>query len=874
MLAITNDDINFLTDKEQFPVLAKHAEQIVNKAVYGNPDDVKCVLNYAQRSDQPGLAIICHKRLAMEQGSLEDALQWLLLMQTCEVDSVEFATETIAIKDALLNTLDKQVFDNYASGLTEEELFATVAKADKYNTVIEAMAKAAIDDISVVSDNAAALEMINTFEQKYPKSQYAQIAFYYRLYHLSALKDWSNFSAAMPAVKTIDPVRAYIAALFLVSPTYRRNIENSSQPLELAKQYMQAAMSQDKQVLLYDVYQAFDWQNRVKLQTAKVQYYQILAASGLFGDEDKLNCSKKGLKTQLKTLVKQLDSIQFSSNDRGELAEKYYWLGRVYMLGSSKKYKLMAANNFGQCLVLGAPRKKYDSEAWKYLQDIHKELKVKISPISWLRKLMNYNGIVFKDVSSDNGLTGLGYTRVAIGDYNSDGLNDILFSGNHLYRNAGNMSFADVSTSANLDQLNSSGAVFADFNRDGLLDFVSYSHAEDGNGDTLMKNMDGTRFVSVNEKAGEIDDSFPSEAAAWVDTNNNGFPSLYVANYEKWQQRSGFPDFFWQNNDGYFSDKSVASGIRYPVYADNPGQAGRGVAPADFDNDGKQEILVTNYRLNRNFCWKQVDSLFVDMASLYGLTGTYKQGYYGHSIGADWGDYDNDGDLDLFVANLAHPRFLDISDKSMLLRNDGLKCKVVEGDSIYYWQFTDVTATSGITYDELHSDPLFFDADNDRLLDLYITSVYENDRSYLYHNNGDGTFTDITWLSGTRVYNGWGCASADLDRDGKLDLVVGSGNGAKILHNITETPNKALFVKPVWKSGSVLLEQEATDFAKLPQSPAYGTRVIVTLKSPKGQEYNLVRELSSAKGTGSQNAAELHFGIGESKVMQIKRFTP
>lgn len=160
----------------------------------------------------------------------------------------------------------------------------------------------------------------------------------------------------------------------------------------------------------------------------------------------------------------------------------------------------------------------------------------------------------------------------------------------------------------NISQLNSTGGLWADFNRDGLLDFVAISHNADSLGEALMKNQDRSRFVKVNERAGDIDDRFPTEGAAWIDIDGTGYPSLYCANYEKWQVRAGYPDFLWHNDKGYFSDMSEELGFRSPAYTDNPGLAGRGVAPADFDNDGTQEILVTNYRLTRNFCWDRQET--------------------------------------------------------------------------------------------------------------------------------------------------------------------------------------------------------------------------------------------------------------------------
>lgn len=869
--AITNEEIRFLCEKEQFQVLAKSYETIQSKIAKGNEEDLKTVLYYAHRAYLQDIAKQCHKRLARDYKSLEDALQWLFLCESSEVDSLQFYTDLNSITQALTDSLDHYVWLYYTKRCTEAELYDKIASADKYNTIIEAMAKDLIDEISIERSDSLALQKLQEFETKYPHSQYRSIALYYKLYNLANRKNWTGLIEALPPLANLDPTSAYITSLFLLSPTFRKDFTGQEDLLQLSAKYLANAYSDSEQTLLYDVYSADDWKARVLEQEVKLQYYQLIKPFGLFGDETETPILGKNSQKQYDDLLKLSAQVHFTHNDRGEQAEQNFWMAKVLLLSGKKNDKQKAAEHFTRCLILGSPRNRYDKESMAFMNRLRTELKIKEEPLKWMQNIAGYKGICFEDISDNANLAGKGYSRVALADYNSDGLIDILFNGKFLYKNAGKLQFIEVTDSAGCKDLNGSGGIFADFNKDGLLDFVSYSHSSDGQGDQLMKNMDNTRFVNVNDRAGDIDDTYPTEAVAWIDNNQTGYPSLYAANYEIWQKRSGYPDIFWENKNGYFSDKSYDYGFREPYYTDKPGLSGRGVAPADFDNDGKQEIYVTNYRLNRNFCWKQQDTLFVDVAALYGLAGTYKNGYYGHSIGADWGDYDNDGDLDLFVANLAHPRYIDISDISMLLRNDGLTYRVVENDTIYYWLFTDVTKQAGITYDELHSDPLFFDADNDGYLDLFITSVYDNERSYLYHNKGDGTFEDITWLAGARVYNGWGNATGDLDRDGLPDLVAGSGTGAKILHNKTVTKNKALYVKPVWKNENIELESQVKNFAIVPNSPAFGTRVEITLKRPFHKQKKLIRELCSAKGTGSQNAPELHFGINRAKVIAIKK---
>lgn len=384
---------------------------------------------------------------------------------------------------------------------------------------------------------------------------------------------------------------------------------------------------------------------------------------------------------------------------------------------------------------------------------------------------------------------GAGGSRIAIGDYDHDGWDDVLVGG-ALWRN-------------NKGKLEATGRSFpggawlwGDLNNDGALDLVACA-------------QDGVRLFAgpkLEEKAKLPALPSAPEGNALVDVDGDGLLDLYVATYET-DLGKGHPDALYRNKGGF----------RFEA-ADLPKHdwCGRGVNAADFDNDGDTDIYVSNYRLNPNHLWLNEGGKLKDVAAERGVQGVMVKNCYGHTIGSAWGDLDNDGDLDLIAANLAHPRFIEFSNKTMVYRNDG-------------GTFTDVFATSGIEFEETHSDVSMADVDNDGDLDVFFTSIYRERPNFLYQNEGGLKFRKITWKAGVISFNGWGHAWLDVDRDGDLDLIACCGGVPKLFRNE--------------RNGGSWIQVKAP----------VGARVIV------GRQ---IREVAAGRGTTSQDSQVQHFGLG------------
>lgn len=445
-------------------------------------------------------------------------------------------------------------------------------------------------------------------------------------------------------------------------------------------------------------------------------------------------------------------------------------------------------------------------------------------------------GAAFEDATDEVGLAGLRRSRVAVGDYDQDGDPDLCFQG-ALYRNDKGKQFVDVSADAGLVGRGAS-ALFGDYDNDGDLDLLLAAAKP-----RLFRNQ-GKKgrytFVEVTKESGlgAMAVASTPEGADWFDIDADGFLDFYLAAYEK-PMSKGHPDLLARNNgDGTFADFTADSGI-----GDVAPMCGRGVTASDFDQDGDLDLYISNYRLQVNFLFQNDGSgRLVDRSGEFGVQGDpdASGNWFGHTIGSCFGDVDNDGDFDLFCANLAHPRFVSqgFSNLSMLYMNSG------EAGG---YRFSDERQERGIRFQETHSDPAFVDFDNDGDLDLSITCIYEGVPSSLYQNDGSGRFTPVTFGSRAIAFNGWGQAWNDFDGDGDLDVVYASGSGVRYFRN-QGNDNHYIRVRLQGKKGN-----------------RFGVGARVEVETLEDEPRRQIREVRTARGTASQDGHTLHFGLGSYK---------
>ena len=276
----------------------------------------------------------------------------------------------------------------------------------------------------------------------------------------------------------------------------------------------------------------------------------------------------------------------------------------------------------------------------------------------------------------------------------------------------------------------------------------------------------------------------PGSGVALLDYDNDGWLDIYLLNGSTVEALKGKPApramLFHNNHDGTFTDVTTKAGVANERW-------GFGVAIGDYDNDGWPDIYVSNFGKNRLY-HNNHDGTFTDVTEKAGVM------LGGWSTGATWGDYDHDGLLDLFVPGYVKfdvdkppvagtggipPGFCQFRGINVMCGPRGLPG---EGDHLFHnngdGTFTDVSLKAGVAdsrgYYGLAS--VFVDVDDDGWLDLAVAN--DSVPNYLYINKHDGTFTDASYLSGFalsddgREQASMGIAVADFNHDGRVDLCV------------------------------------------------------------------------------------------------------
>ncbi len=421
----------------------------------------------------------------------------------------------------------------------------------------------------------------------------------------------------------------------------------------------------------------------------------------------------------------------------------------------------------------------------------------------------------FDNVTADARLTMLSNYAAAWGDIDDDGDPDLFTSG-QLWRNHGGL-FARVPGLTAPGQ-----GFFGDADNDGDLDLFAFS----GGPRVYLQQADGRWRPGFRAfpDSGIVD----SRGAAWADFDNDGLLDVYIGGYES----AGYePDeLYLANGDGSYSLAwtEEPSGP-YTTYT----KPGRGVTVCDFDEDGDQDVYVSNYRLEQNNLWINDGAAgFEEVALSYGVAGKdFGWDYsFGHTIGSAWGDLDNDGDFDLFVGNFSHAVYF--HDRPMFLENRGADAG---------WTFADRSADAGLAWQESYASPALGDYDNDGDLDLFFTTVYSGDHPVLYRNDGDWGFTDVTFAEGLAGITATYQASwADVDQDGQLDLVSGGD-----LYRNRGNDNHWLLVR---------LEGNGDTSNR----SAIGAQVRIDLG-----DRVITRQVEAGTGEGNMNDLTLHFGLGD-----------
>ncbi|MGA7622069.1 MAG: CRTAC1 family protein, partial [Candidatus Acidiferrales bacterium] len=488
------------------------------------------------------------------------------------------------------------------------------------------------------------------------------------------------------------------------------------------------------------------------------------------------------------------------------------------------------------------------------------------------RDVTKQSGIHFKHNSGAFGKKYLPETMgsgVCVLDYDNDGWQDILFVNSMdwpghkgaeksypaLYHNNKDGTFTDVTREAGLTiESYGLGCAVADYDNDGFEDIYITSLGSNH----LFHNLGNGKFSDVTAKAGVGDAGF-AVSAVWFDYDNDGKLDLFVSHYIDWSiakdqyctldnknksyctpqtYKGESSTLFHNKGDGTFENVTKRAGLHDPT------SKSLGVAMLDYDNDGWMDLFVANDTEPNKLYHNNHNGTFTDVAVPVGVAFS-ESGRVRAGMGVDAGDYDGSGWQSLVIGNFTN-------ESMSLYRNDGSGL------------FVDEEVSSGIrqmTLQALTFSCFFFDYDLDGRLDIFAANGHVSDDisvvqptlkyaqpAILFRSKGDRKFEDVSAKVGSAMQQpvvGRGAGYLDYDNDGDLDLVITANNGpARLLRNENGNQNDMLRVKLVGT-----------------RSNRDGIGAKVTLTASTGAR--LFRMVKTGSSYASQSELPLTFGLGK-----------
>jgi hypothetical protein len=465
---------------------------------------------------------------------------------------------------------------------------------------------------------------------------------------------------------------------------------------------------------------------------------------------------------------------------------------------------------------------------------------------------------------------------VAFLDFDNDGWQDLLFVNSMnwpgrpgapslpaLYHNNHNGTFTDVTKQAGLaTQMYGLGATAADFDNDGDIDIYITCLGPNH----LFSNLGGGKFSDVTARAGVGDPGF-STSAAWFDYDRDGRLDLFVANYVQWTIETDLTCMLDGRNKSYCTPESYKgqSSTLYHNKGDgtfenvtrkaglyDPTSKSLGVALIDYDNDGRMDLFVANDTQPNRLYKNRGDGTFVDVGMMAGVAFN-EAGVARAGMGVDAADYDGSGRQSLIIGNFSN-------EMMALYSNEGTGLFIDDAPTSTVGKASLLTLTFAC---------FFFDVDLDGLLDIFAANGHVSDdigavqpkvtyaqRPHLFRNVGSKKFEEVSARVGQAFQQAVvarGAAYGDFDNDGDLDLAITTNNGpARLLRNDRTTRNGAV---------RVALEGAASNH------DAIGARVRLEIEDGR-KPWAMIKTGSSYC---SQSELPLTFGLGRAaKVTSIE----